>query len=121
MLFLKKRFKKLVKQNSQVAGFLVPDTAINDESNDTNLSVSFLCVEKLTKQFQKIQNFPSIFSIFKTFQENQYCIFMCKYIQLNVLSELRKIYSCASIFSKTLYPNSENVSSELCCKIGANY
>ena len=47
MLFLKKRQKNVLKQNSQVRGFCFPGTAFNDESNDTNpLSVSFLCVEK---------------------------------------------------------------------------
>ena len=47
MLFLKKRQKNVLKQNSQVGGFYFPGTAFNDESNDTNPpSVSFLCVEK---------------------------------------------------------------------------
>ena len=47
MLFLKKRQKKVSKQNSQVRGFYFSGTAFNDESNGTNPpSVSFLCVEK---------------------------------------------------------------------------
>ena len=94
MLFLVKRQKNVLNQNLQNGGFLFSGNALNDESNGTNPpSVSFLCVEKLTKQFQKIQKFLSIFSIFsifKTFQEIQYCIFMCKYIQLNVISVLLK-------------------------------
>ena len=52
--FWKKRQKNVLKQNSQVGGFYFPGTAVNDKSNGTNpLSVSFLCVEKTTKQFQK--------------------------------------------------------------------
>ena len=50
MLFLKKRQKNVLEQNSQVREFYFPGIAINDESNSTNpLSVSFLCVEKLPK------------------------------------------------------------------------
>ena len=50
MLFLKKRQKKVLKQNSQVGGFFFPRTAFNYKSNGINPpSVSFLCVEKLPK------------------------------------------------------------------------
>ena len=69
MLFLKERQKKLLKQNSQVGEFYLLDTAFNNELIGTNApSVSFLCVEKLKKQFQKkfrtweiFMCFPNIF------------------------------------------------------------
>ena len=65
MLFLKEHQKKFLKRNSQAGGFYFPGTAFNDKSNGTNpLSVSFLCVEKLTKQFQKNSIFQKFLFIF---------------------------------------------------------
>ena len=55
MLFLKGHQKKLLKQNSQAGGFYFPESGFNGKSNGTYPpSVSFLCVEKLPKYFQKI-------------------------------------------------------------------
>ena len=59
MLFLEKTSKKCFKTKFPGWGFYFPGTAFNDKSNGTNpLSVSFLCVEKTTKQFQKKFLFP---------------------------------------------------------------
>ena len=50
MVFLKKRQKNVLNQNSQNKGFLFSGTKLKDDSNGTNPpSVSFLCVEKLPK------------------------------------------------------------------------
>ena len=47
MLFLKKRQKKVVKQNSRIGGFYFPGTVFKYKPNGTNPPlVSFLCVEK---------------------------------------------------------------------------
>ena len=54
MLFLKEHQKKFLKQNSQVGEIYFPGATFNTKFNGTNaLSVSFVCVGKLTKEFQQ--------------------------------------------------------------------
>ena len=67
MLFLKKRQKNVVKQNSHIGGFHFPGTAFKDESNGTNpppIGIFLVCgeINKInSKSFQKIGKFHVIF------------------------------------------------------------